>query len=126
MAKNHHQNFEKQQKQKWYTLLCLNVQNFCYFLKNQVNMVKNIYLYVLLWIFFVSGVFSKFLCWFLAFTKGGKSASIYLIVIHQWTKKIPLFPHKKGRVKCPCFVKVKSNAGCITDNFSIYPIKICK
>ena len=41
-AKTQHQNFEKHLKQKKCAIRRLNVQNFCYFLKNQVNMVKNV------------------------------------------------------------------------------------
>jgi hypothetical protein len=41
-AKNQHQNFEKHLKQKRCTIRRLNVLNFVIFLKNQVNMVKNV------------------------------------------------------------------------------------
>ena len=41
-AKNQHQNFEKHPKQKRCAIRRLNVPNFGYFQKNQVNMVKNV------------------------------------------------------------------------------------
>ena len=41
-AKNQHQNFEKQLKQKRCAIRHLNVPNFCYLKKIQVNMVNNV------------------------------------------------------------------------------------